>query len=222
MLERIHWLGHASFRINGPPHSDRPVIFIHPWQLPPGLSRADLILISHDHPDHSSPEDVDRVYKHDTLVFGNQRVVDRLRHWPVQLLRPWQSGASKCRRVSVRALPAYTPDHAYHDKSYGGLGFLISVMRHDIYFAGDTGLIPEMEKIACDIALLPVGGALTMNYEEAASAAAIIQPRVAIPMHYGREVPGTRDCGRCFVQMVNSGVQARELEVENDRMYTSS
>jgi hypothetical protein len=36
-------------------------------------------------------------------------------------------------------------------------------------------------------------------------------------MHYGREVPGSRDEGRRFCQMVNSGVQAIELPIENER-----
>lgn len=220
MLERIHWLGHASFRINGPPHEDGPVVYIDPRHLPADSPRADLILISHDHPDHCSPEDIARIYQEKTLIFGNRRVVDRLT-WPVQLLRPWQAGATPCLRVGVRAVPAYTPNHAYHDKSYGGLGFIISMMRYDIYFAGDTELIPEMEKIGCDIALLPVGGRYTMDYEEAAEATRIIRPQIAIPMHYGREVPGSRDYGRLFVQAVNGGVQAIELEIENDRMYIS-
>lgn|SRR5690606_14749759 len=221
MLERIHWLGHASFRINGPPHKDGPVIYIDPWHLPTGSPPADLILISHDHPDHCSDDDIARIFRKRTLIFGSQRVAERLR-WPVQLLRPWQSGASPCHRCSVRAVPAYTPGSAYHDKSAGGLGFIISVMHHDIYFAGDTGIIPEMEKIACDIALLPVGGKQTMGYEEAADVAHLIQPRYAVPMHYGREVPGSRDYGRRFVQLVNGGVQGVELAIENDKLYVSS
>lgn len=216
MIERIHWLGHASFRINGPPHDDAPVIYIDPWRLPHDAPPADLILVSHGHHDHCSLGDIARVRHEKTLVVGNQHVADLI-GGDVRVLRPWQGTISLCGGVSVRAVPAYTLEHAYHDRAYGGLGFLISLMRTDIYYAGDTDLIPEMEKIGCDIALLPVGGVYTMNPEEAAEAVQRIGPCIAIPMHYGREIPGSRDLGRHFVQLVNSGVQACELPVENGR-----
>jgi L-ascorbate metabolism protein UlaG (beta-lactamase superfamily) len=132
------------------------------------------------------------------------------------VLRPWQ-GAINVGDVSVRAIPAYTINHACHDRAYEGLGFLISWMRHDIYYAGDTDLIPEMEQIGCDIALLPVGGAFTMDWEQAVHAVQLLSPQVAVPMHYGLEIPGSRDDGRRFCQMVNSGVEAVELPIENER-----
>jgi len=217
MIERIHWLGHASFRINGPPHHDRsPVIYIDPWRLPDGSTRADLILISHDHYDHCSPEDIALIKKPDTIIISNQRVAHML-GGDVRVLGPWQ-GAMRVGDASIRTIPAYTLHKAYHDKAYGGLGFLISMMRHDIYYAGDTDLIPEMDKIYCDIAILPVGGAFTMNYDDAAEAVRRMRPRYAIPMSYGREIPGSQYDGQHFCQLVNSGVQALELRIENARL----
>lgn len=213
MIDRIHWLGHASFRINGPPHDDAPVIYIDPWRVPIGSPPADLILVSHDHHDHCSPEDIAQLRKADTMVIANIRA-SRIIGDDVMTLRPWQ-GSINYKGVSVRAIPAYTIDKVYHDKAYEGLGFLISLMRHDIYFAGDTDLIPEMDKIGCDIALLPVGGAFTMNYEEAAEAVKRLRPQYAIPMHYGPEVPGSRDDGKRFCQMVNGCAQAFEMAAEN-------
>lgn len=218
MLGRIHWLGHASFRINGPPHDDGPVIYVDPWRLPADSPSADLILISHDHHDHCSPEDIERIYGAKTLIMGNERVSRQLA-FPVRVLREWQGASSLCGGASVRAIPAYTPQYAYHDRSYGGLGFLISVSRLDIYYAGDTGLIPEMDKIRCDVALLPVGGSYTMGIDEAVEAVARIQPSVAIPMHYGREIPGSKANGRYFLQAVGEAGQAIELPIENEHSY---
>ncbi len=217
MLGRIHWLGHASFRINGLPH-DGPVIYIDPWRLPDRPPTADLILVSHDHHDHCSPKDIERIYGEKTLILGNERVAQQL-DYPVRVLREWQGASSLCGGASVRAVPAYTPEYAYHDRSYGGLGFLISVSRLDIYYAGDTSLIPEMDKIRCDIALLPVGGSYTMGIDEAAEAVRRIQPHIAVPMHYGREIPGSKANGRYFLQAVNGGVQAVELPIENEHIY---
>ncbi len=218
MIDRIHWLGHASFRINGPPHTDGPVVYIDPWQLPEGSPEADLILVSHDHHDHCSLADIARVRADHTVIVANQRAAELIGAG-VQVLRPWQ-GAVNVGDVSVRAVPAYTREKAYHAAAYGGLGFLICMMRHDIYFAGDTDMIPEMEKIGCDIALVPVGGAFTMNWEEAAAAVSLIRPRYAIPMHYGREIPGSRDDGRYFCQAVNGGVEAVELRPESESFRT--
>ncbi len=216
MIERIHWLGHASFRINGPPHADGAVIYIDPWCIPPDSPPADLILISHDHYDHCSPQDVARIRRQGTVILASERAASLIGKG-AQVLRPWQA-AVNVYGVSVRAVPAYTISHAYHNKAFGGVGFIISLMDHDIYFAGDTDLIPEMDKIGCDIALLPVGGAFTMSYEEAAEAAQRLRPKYAIPMHYGREIPGSKGHGRSFVRLVNGGVQAVELTPENERM----
>jgi L-ascorbate metabolism protein UlaG (beta-lactamase superfamily) len=216
MLERIHWLGHASFRINGPPHNDAPVIYIDPWRLPDDSPPADVILISHDHYDHCSPDDIAKIQTPDTLVVSNQRGADLL-GGNVHVVAPWQGGI-RVGEISLRFVPAYTIHKAYHDRGFGGLGFLISFMRHDIYFAGDTDLIPEMDKIYCDIALLPVGGAFTMNFDEAAEAVARLRPQYAIPMHFGREVPGSQGDGHRFCQLVNGGAQAVELPIENSQL----
>ncbi len=213
MIERIHWLGHASFRINGSPHEEAPTIYIDPWQVPAGSPPADLILISHDHHDHYSPDDIALIRRPHTVIIANQRAAAQIGS-DAQILRPWQ-GAINYQSVSVRATPAYTINQNYHAKSYEGIGFLITMLRHDIYYAGDTDLIPEMDKIGCDIALLPVGGSFTMNYEEAAKSVKRLRPQYAIPMHYGREIPGSKSDGHYFCQMVNSGTQAIELSIEN-------
>jgi len=213
MIERIHWLGHASFRINGPPDTDGPIVYIDPWRLPTDSPPADIVLVSHDHHDHCSPQDIELIRQDSTTVITNPRTAEIIGS-DVQTLRPWE-GAINIDGVSIRAVPAYTLDKAFHDKTFEGLGFLISLMRYDIYFAGDTDLIPEMEKIGCDIALLPVGGVFTMDYDQAAEAVRHLHPRYAIPMHYGQEVRGSKDDGRRFCQTITNGTQAMELPIEN-------
>ncbi|MCH8087972.1 MAG: MBL fold metallo-hydrolase, partial [Chloroflexi bacterium] len=85
---------------------------------------------------------------------------------------------------------AFTP--AFHSSSYKGrymgqpCGLVINIAGIKIYHAGDTDLIPEVSSVRCDIALLPVSGSYCMHAEEAAQAAVIIKPRIAIPMHYGQ------------------------------------
>ena len=72
-----------------------------------------------------------------------------------------------------------------------------------VYFAGDTDFIPEMKSIRCDIALLPVSGTYVMTPEEAAEAAAAINPKIAVPMHYGAIV-GTEADAEKFKSLVKN------------------
>ena len=62
-----------------------------------------------------------------------------------------------------------------------------------LYHAGDTDFIPEMKDFDVDIALLPVSGTYVMHSEQAARAAIAINPKIAIPMHYGAIVGNGQD-----------------------------
>lgn len=213
MIERIHWLGHASFRINGPPHDDGPIIYIDPWQLPPDSPQADFILVSHDHHDHCSPKDIKQIRHLDTVIIANPRAA-RLLGPGICTLRSWQTAIS-INDILVRAVPAYTVGKAYHAKTYDVLGFIVTMQKWDIYFAGDTDLIPEMDRIGCDIALLPVGGVFTMDHIQAAESASRLRPHYAIPMHYGPEISGSSENGRRFCQLVEDSIKAIELTIDN-------
>ena len=63
MVENIHWLGHDGFRIDG-----KATIYVDPWNLSAGAPKADLILITHDHYDHCSPDDVAEISKEGTVI----------------------------------------------------------------------------------------------------------------------------------------------------------
>jgi len=72
-----------------------------------------------------------------------------------------------------------------------------------VYHAGDTDLIPEMDHIRADVALLPVSGTYVMTAEEAAKAILKIKPKFAIPMHYGAIIGNKSDAER-FKSLVTS------------------
>lgn len=73
---------------------------------------------------------------------------------------------------------------------YGGeaVGILLESEGKCLYHAGDTGLFGDMALIGrryrLDAALLPIGGSIVMDPEDAAWAAKLLQPKLVIPMHY--------------------------------------
>lgn len=178
MIECIEWLGHASFRIQ-----ESPCIYIDPWRIARGPYPADVILVSHDHYDHCSPADIEKLSEPATTVLANPRAAVLLHS--AKALRPWQ--VVNVGRACIRTVPAY---NSHHPREFECLGFVISLNHYDIYYAGDTGLIPEMETLRADIAILPIGGRQTMGVEEAIEAVRRIRPRWVIPSHWGSASEG--------------------------------
>jgi L-ascorbate metabolism protein UlaG (beta-lactamase superfamily) len=209
LVSNIHWLGHSSFRIEG----DGLVIYIDPWQLKDG-PQADLILISHDHQDHCSPDDVAKIRGTDTAVVANKSAVAKLAG-SVEVVSPGDEVTVK--GVSISAVPAYninkfrSPGQPFHPQAAGHVGFVFTVGGQRIYFAGDTDHIPEMKDIQADVALLPVSGTYVMTAVEAAEAAATIQPQVAVPMHIGRSIGSMADA-ETFKQKSSVPVEILAME----------
>lgn len=196
LLENLHWLGHDSFRLDG-----SPVIYFDPWKLDDGGPPADLILVSHDHFDHCSPEDVDKVCGPDTVVLANASAAENLPD-----ARPMHPGAKvEVAGITVEAVLAYntnkfrSPGQPFHPRSMGHVGWIVTRGGVRLYFAGDTDCIPEMADISCDVALLPVSGTYVMTVEEAVLAADTLKPRVVVPMHYGAGI-GTPEDGARFAE----------------------
>jgi L-ascorbate metabolism protein UlaG (beta-lactamase superfamily) len=183
VLDRLNWLGHSSFRLDGP-----PTIYFDPWQLPAGSPPADLILVSHEHHDHCSVKDVSAVRQAGTSVVANPTAAKQL-DGPVTVLRPGER--AEIADVKIEAVPAYNIDKRFHPYSAEHVGFVVDVGGVRIYHAGDTDHIPEMAELDCDVALLPVSGTYVMTADEAAAAARDIQPEVVVPMHFGAGVVGT-------------------------------
>lgn len=197
MVEKIHWLGHDAFKITA-----SKVIYLDPYQIHAGQQPADIILITHKHHDHSSPEDVGKVQQAATVVIAP---ADSLAHITGDTRTIMVGETLKVGEVEITAVPAYNIGKAFHPKDAGWVGYLITIDGVTIYHAGDTDYIPEMKQWHPDIALLPVGGTYTMTAEEAAQAAADLRPHVAIPMHYGTVVGKPADAER-FRQLLQDTV----------------
>ncbi|MGD8997457.1 MAG: MBL fold metallo-hydrolase [Anaerolineae bacterium] len=210
MLERIHWLGHDAFRIDGP-----QTIYFDPYELGEGNPQADVILISHEHGDHCSPEDVAKVQGERTVIVTIASAADKLAG-DVRIVGP--GDVIEVRGIGVEAVPAYnvnkfrSPGIPFHPREAGHVGFVVTLEGKRIYHAGDTDYIPEMKDLKeIDIAFLPVSGIYVMTAEEAVQAAEAIQPDVAIPMHLGRGI-GSPDAAQVFKEKAAVDVVALEME----------
>jgi len=174
--KKIIWLGHDGFRID----ADKTIYF-DPYQISGG-HRADLILISHEHFDHCSPEDVSKIQDAETVIVTEKDSATKLTG-DVRVVAPGQSLTVD--EVNIQAVASYNTDKGFHPKGKNWLGFIVEIQGVKVYHAGDCDFIPEMKEFEVDIALLPVSGTYVMTSEQAVRAALAINPRLAIPMHYG-------------------------------------
>ena len=204
MLDKVHWLGHASFCID----TQEAVVYIDPYQLKRNTPKADIVLVTHDHFDHCSSEDIEKIYKPETVIIAAESVANKL-SYPVKVMKSGQT--VNVGKITIETIPSYNVNKNYHPLAEGNLGFIIQVNQTRIYHAGDTDAIPQMNKIKADIILMPVGGTYTMNAQEAASVANAISPQVAVPMHWGNVV-GSRKDAESFKKLCKCNVSIMEIE----------
>jgi L-ascorbate metabolism protein UlaG (beta-lactamase superfamily) len=212
LLGALEWLGHSSFRIR----VGRATVYIDPYRVPDGAPPADLILITHGHYDHFSPQDVERLSKRETWLVGPATVAERV-SGQVHRIEPGETLDDELvRGVHVTAVAAYNTSKRdadgklFHPRDAGWLGFELNVRGERLYHSGDTDVIPEMDSVTgVDVALLPVSGVYVMTAQEAAEAARRIQPRVAVPMHWGSHI-GTEHDARTFAD--RAPVEVRIME----------
>ena len=218
----IKWLGHSGFLII-PNGSSKKIIYVDPYNIKEGTEKADLILITHSHYDHCSVADMEKIIKEGTKIIIPADCQSKVTRFDVpidiQVVEPGDE--LKFVDVKISVLFAYNLDKPFHPKEEGWMGYLIKIGNILIYHAGDTDVIPEMQKLTgyhqADrkiVALLPVGGRFTMSAEEAAEAADLIKPWLAVPMHYGGIV-GAIDNADDFIRLCEEkGIDAKILEKE--------
>jgi len=205
---KLTWLGHDGYRIqNG------KVIYIDPFQIEGGGPKADIVLVSHEHEDHCSVDDLKKIVTPNTIIVAHAQSkseLEKVKAKEIKIVKPGDK--VNIGDVTIETVPAYNvnkfmePGKVFHPKEDGKLGFVVTVKGTRIYHAGDTDHIPEMKNIRTDIALLPVSGTYVMTAQEAVDAAATINPKLAIPMHYGAIVGDAKDA-ESFQKLVKCEVK---------------
>jgi L-ascorbate metabolism protein UlaG (beta-lactamase superfamily) len=184
MLENVHWLGHAAFRVDG-----SKTVYVDPFQIK-DRKTADLILITHEHYDHLSKDDIKKIQGDETIVVLPVSASGKLKG-NVKTVNPGDT--LTVGGIGLIVVPAYNIGKRFHPKDAGHVGYVFTLDGVTYYHAGDTDRIPEMKQIRADVAFLPVGGTYTMNANEAAEAVKDIQPKAAVPMHWGSIIGSKSD-----------------------------
>lgn len=167
---RIIWHGHACFEVREEnmntvfdPHDGTSI------GLPKPRTKGDIILVTHDHFDHNA---IDVVKEKESII------IDRIFNDYIKGIK-----------IETR--------EEFHDESMGRERgkiriYKVKIKKYVIAHLGDLGRIPEMSVIDwlkdVDVLLIPVGGTFTIDGKQAAKLIKMINPKIAIPMHY--KVPG--------------------------------
>ena len=154
MLENIEVFRHSSIRFN-----KEKVIYIDPFKIDKNYNNADIIMITHNHYDHYSEEDIQKVRKENTIIvvptdlaetvakigFGkpNTLVVEPNKEYEVE-------------NIKIKTIPAYNVNKQFHPKSNNWVGYIIEIDVVSYYVAGDTDITQENRNINCDVAFVPV------------------------------------------------------------------
>lgn len=205
----IQYYGHSCFKITTKPagRGQGDVnVFLDPFDKTVGLrppqGLADLILVSHDHPDHNNI----------TALKGEPTIIDI-------------PGEYSVKGINILGI------QSYHDDKQEKLNTLFLLESEDLKIChlGDLGTdlsSKQLEQIdGVDILMIPIGGKYTINYEKAIDLIRKIEPKIIIPMHY--KIKGSlididdekkfcNEIGNCPTQKVSKiNVKKKDLEGKN-------
>lgn len=204
MLENIEVLYHSSIRIN-----KEKTIYIDPFKIDRNYNDADIVFITHDHYDHYSEEDIDKVINENTTIIIPEELLTKLLKKGINknaIITVEPNEKYVVQGIKFETIPAYNTNKTFHPKKNGWVGYIIIINGIRYYIAGDTDITEENKKVKCDVAFVPVGGTYTMDFKEAASLINEIKSKIAIPIHYG-SVVGTEQDAIDFIRLLHPEIK---------------
>ncbi len=205
---KITTTGYSSFLIE-----KSSTIYIDPYNLEQNPKKADIILITHSHHNHCDLKSLKKIVKKNTIIIATPDSQSRLLNFdfPIQLELIEPGEEIKIKNTKILATHSYSTNNPSHKKENNFVGYLIKFKDLLIYHAGDTDVIPEMQKLTgyknkkkYFIAILPIGAKNTMSPEEAIIATKKIKPDLIIPMHYSENKNIIKDFeDLCKIEEIN-------------------
>ena len=204
MLDNIEVLYHSSIRIN-----KEKIIYIDPFKINKDYNDADIVFITHDHYDHYSEEDIDKVINENTTIIIPEELLTKLLRKGINknaIITVEPNKNYMVQGIKFETISAYNTNKTFHPKEYGWVGYIIIINGIRYYIAGDTDITEENKQVKCDVAFVPVGGTYTMDFKEAASLINEIKPKIAIPIHYG-SIVGTEQDAIDFIRLLHPEIK---------------
>lgn len=186
-LNNITVNAQSSIRIEG-----SKILYFDPFQITAASHDADIIFITHEHYDHFEPESIAKIKKDGTFLAAPESIRKKVLS---------ESGvkSDKCvfynpgethelEGIVIETVPAYNKLKPFHPKGNRWQGYIVKMDDVRYYVAGDTDVNEDIQKVKCDVALIPIGGHFTMDKKQAADYIANLKPKAVIPTHYGNVV----------------------------------
>ncbi len=208
MLENIKVLCHSSIRVQ-----KEKVIYIDPFKIIENCNDADIIFITHDHYDHYSEEDIEKIRKESTLIIVPEPMGEKVLNngfTKENVIEVSPNKKYEVKGIEFETVPAYNINKQFHPKENNWVGYIIELDNVKYYIAGDTDITEENKKVKCDVAFVPVGGTYTMDFEEAATLANELKSKIAVPTHYG-SVVGKKEDATNFINLLNPEIEGKIL-----------
>ena len=172
-------------------------IFVDPTNsvAPVGVPKADLVLVTHAHPDHFNAGAINGIRATNALIITSQDVYNQLAFAQRPLARVLGYGSTtNVLGLDVQAVPAYNSNHPFGL----GNGYLLTIGGKRIFISGDTGNTPEMRALTnIDLAFVCMNQPFTMTVVDATNAVTAFRPKVVYPYHY-RDSNGTATNAAAF------------------------
>lgn len=188
----IHPISHASFVMETPGR----VIYNDPVGDASAYSRfptPDLVLVTHEHGDHYSPETLQAIAGENTQLLVNPAVYDMLpEDLRARATQIANGEGTSMGDMAIEAIPAYniTEDRLQYHPEGRDNGYVLGIDGRRVYVAGDTEDIDEMRALeGIDVAFLPMNLPYTMTPSEAATCVAAFKPKIVYPFHYRGQNP---------------------------------
>ena len=208
MLENIEVLCHSSIKFN-----KGLIIYFDPFKINENYHDADIIFITHSHYDHYSEEDISKVIKDNTTIVVPKDLEDRALQFGFakeHIIVVSPNEEYSVLGINFKTIPAYNTNKNFHPKSNEWVGYIVNLDQTTYYIAGDTDITEENRQVKCDVAFVPIGGAYTMTYSEAAELINEIKPQIAVPIHYGLIV-GNKEDANNFANLVDKEIECKIL-----------
>ena len=190
-------------------------VYVDPWgqaNLYEEKPAPDVILITHPHGDHLSPETLASLNTENTAFYVPQSAADEMPEEYLEQTTVIANGETmEYESITIRAIPMYNlpEEGARHAKGWGN-GYVLTMGGKEVYISGDTEGIPEMRNLeGIDVAFVCMNLPYTMDINQASDAVLDFEPAIVYPYHHrGQDIQE-------FKALVDAGEKNIEVRLKN-------